>query len=90
MKVYQLTFQLSCAHGSYILLIVEDRDMMVHQTCPLAEQGWISEVCPSEFYTHCQAHLLNLSAVKGCSVLQICSASGTTSEIAKICNNSPK
>ena len=54
------------------------------------EQGQISEICPLAFYTHCQPHQLNLCVVKGCSVPQICRATGTISEIAKIFNYCPK
>ena len=53
-------------------------------------QGRISEICPLAFYTHCQAHQLNLCVVKGCSVPQIRNASGAISEIAKFFNYSPK
>ena len=46
-------------------------------------QGRILAVSPLAFYTHCQAHQLNLCVVKGCSIPQICNANGTISEIAK-------
>lgn len=53
-------------------------------------QGRICEVAPLAFYSHCQAHQLNLCVVKGCSVPQIRNANGTLSEISKFFSSSPK
>ena len=52
-------------------------------------QGRISQVVPLAFYTHCQAHQLNLCVVKACSVPQICNASATVSEISRFFSSSP-
>jgi len=53
-------------------------------------QGRICEVAPLAFYSHCQAHQLNLCVVNGCSVPQIRNANGTLSEISKFFSSSPK
>ena len=53
-------------------------------------QGRISEIAPLAFYTHCQAHQLNLSIVKACSIPQIRNASQTISDISNFFSSSPK
>ena len=46
-------------------------------------QGSSLALSQQVFYTHCQAHQLNLCVVKGCSI-SLDNASGTISEIAKV------
>ena len=53
-------------------------------------QSRIREQAPLAFYTHCQAHQLNLCIIKACSIPDIRNANGVISEIAKFFNYSPK
>lgn len=53
-------------------------------------QGRIREQAPLAFYTHCQAHQLNLCIMKACSVPDIRNANGVVSEIVKFFTYSPK
>ena len=53
-------------------------------------QGRIQQHAPLAFYTHCQAHQLNLCVVKACGIPDIRNANSVISEIAKFFNYSPK
>ena len=50
----------------------------------------VLESMPLTYYTHCQAHQLNLCLVKACSIPDVRNASGVVSDIAIFSNYSPK
>ena len=53
-------------------------------------QGHIQQHAPLAFYTHCQAHQLNLCVVKACGIPDIRNANSVISEIANHFNYYPK